>query len=453
MPLPFAIIQVTAAYSNAVLVAIMPHVSSCAKALDLPIPQPVTIAQVRHFGCSPRSDHIGGRVTLTNDYSFTFDLGQITLYTSPKSYYSLQDPARIPEFYGPVKIKAEEAIKIARAALKKLGYKESELHYDLKPQIKPPLKNEGHYVARYLIEWRDPERPDAGKFGIPFNTASVEVDASTGQIQMLSIHGRKRPDPHIDVHPPILTAPPRAQLVGGSKESPVSQAYARAFLDAILPQLSDFAKKSGIDVKTPILVGDVDMPHFDCEWEATHTVAVFMYLKTGDCFVYRHGRVIEFDAADAVRWQAPNSPPEDKPPEKFYGPVKMSSDEAWALVRKAVTQLDWAAQVPQLNKMPEIVPPRKDGANYFARYFFNWWPKDEGMQLAVAEVDATTKKIKSLGINDRANPGIWREPPKIDVPMGVKMSDQGEAPESASPGAPMLVPTLPPGMPLPVKTH
>jgi hypothetical protein len=75
------------------------------------------------------------------------------------------------------------------------------------------------------------------------------------------------------------------------------------------------------------------------------------------------------------------------------------------------------------------------------------------MQLAVAEVDATTKKIKSLGINDRANPGIWREPPKIDVPMGVKMSDQGEAPESASPGAPMLVPTLPPGMPLPVKTH
>jgi hypothetical protein len=128
----------------------------------------------------------------------------------------------------------------------------------------------------------------------------------------------------------------------------------------------------------------------------------------------------------------------------------MSSDEAWALVKKAITQLDWPAQVPLLKKKPEIVPPRKDGANYFARFFFNWWPNDEGMQLAVAEVDATTKKIKSLGINDRANTNIWREPPKIDVPMGVRTPSNYEPFPSAPSGVSAPVPTLPPGMSLPV---
>jgi hypothetical protein len=38
----FEIFQITVSYSNAVLVAIMPHISNFAKALDLPIPQPVT---------------------------------------------------------------------------------------------------------------------------------------------------------------------------------------------------------------------------------------------------------------------------------------------------------------------------------------------------------------------------------------------------------------------------
>lgn len=451
MPMPFEILQITASYSNAVLVAIMPHISDFAKAVELPISQPITIAQVQHFGCSPRADHVGGRVVLTNDYSFTFDVGTVVLYRSPRSFFSLQDPQRVPEFYGPIKIKTDEAVKIARVALKKLGYTESELHYDLPPKIKLPLKNEGHLVARYLIEWPVPGQPDPGKFGIYHDSAKIEVDASTGQIQMLSVSpSARRPDPKLDVHPHLLAPPPKSQLIGGAKVFPVSQAYAHAFLVAILPQLSDFVKRSGVDVKIPITTDDIDMAHYDCEWEATQTVAVFLYLKTGDRFVYRHGRVIEFDAVNAVRWQAPNSPPEDKPPERFYGPVKMSSDEAWATVRKAITQLDWPAQVPQLKKKPEIVPPRKDGANYFARYFFNWWPNDEGMQIAVAEVDATTKKIKSLGINDRANTNIWREPPKIDVPMGVKITDNNQSLPSVPSGMPVLVPTLPPSMPLPV---
>ena len=39
-----ALIHITSAYSNAVLVAIMPHVNDFAKKMDLPIPLPITVS-------------------------------------------------------------------------------------------------------------------------------------------------------------------------------------------------------------------------------------------------------------------------------------------------------------------------------------------------------------------------------------------------------------------------
>jgi len=42
-----------------------------------------------------------------------------------------------------------------------------------------------------------------------------------------------------------------------------------------------------------------------------------------------------------------------------------------------------------------------------------WWAEDEGMQLAFAEVDAMTKELKGLYINDRALTNIWQDPPLL----------------------------------------
>src|SRR5688572_33312826 len=96
----FEILQVTAQYSNAVLVAILPHISDFAQKLELPIPAPVTTNHVAHFRCSPRTDQIGGTVWLTNGYQFGFLSGRVGIFRTPQSYFTLQDPNRIPEFYG-----------------------------------------------------------------------------------------------------------------------------------------------------------------------------------------------------------------------------------------------------------------------------------------------------------------------------------------------------------------
>lgn len=444
--MPFELLEVTAAYSNAVLVAIMPHVSDFSKALDLPVPQPVTISQVAKFGCSPRADHLGGRLILTNGYSFTFDMGAVVLYRSPHSYFSLQDPNRVPEFYGVVKVKQTEAVRIAQNALKRLGYKEAELHFDQTPKVTPPKRNEGREIARYLVEWIDKDQVTAG--GIPLERTAVEIDASTGRIEMLGIQGRnaRRPDPKISVQPKVIASQPTSQPVGGTRTDSVSPAYARAFLAAILPQLSDFVHKAGVDVRTPITMDDIDPARFECGYEPqTKCISVFVYLKTGDRFVYRHGQVIDFAAHNSYRIPEFNKPLEDKPAHKFYGPVEISTGDALKAAMKPMNDLGYTTTAPKLKRRPEVVPPRKHGTNYLARYFLNWWSDDGGMQDAVAEVDATTGKLKSFGINDRAFPNIWREPPKVNVPLTFETN--ASPPRAIQPPA-LPPPSLPPATPL-----
>jgi len=212
-----------------------------------------------------------------------------------------------------------------------------------------------------------------------------------------------------------------------------------------LPQVSQFIKKSGIDARVPVTTNEVDIAHYECWWEKSEGVLVVLYLKTGDRFVYRHGQVIEFDAIDSESWCAPNSPREDKPPERFYGPVNVSASESMSVVRKAVDQIGWSTHVKELRKQPEVVPPRRYGTNYVARYFFNWWPNSERIEIASAEVDATTKKLKSLFINDRANPKIWSEPPKTDVPLMI--DTHAPPPKKGEPSA-LPPPSLPPPTPI-----
>jgi hypothetical protein len=50
---PFEIVRVTAEYSNAVLVAVLPYISDIARKLDLPVPQPVTPECVTHCNIKP----------------------------------------------------------------------------------------------------------------------------------------------------------------------------------------------------------------------------------------------------------------------------------------------------------------------------------------------------------------------------------------------------------------
>ena len=87
IPEVFGYFQVTAGYSNAVLIAILPYVSDFAKKMELPIPLPLTMAQVQQFGCDPHIGEVGGAVTLTNGYEIWFAQGYVQELRKPSSLF------------------------------------------------------------------------------------------------------------------------------------------------------------------------------------------------------------------------------------------------------------------------------------------------------------------------------------------------------------------------------
>ena len=405
----FEIIQVTAQYSNAVLVAILPLVSDFSKKLDLPIRQPITLSQVSEFKCSPRTDLFGGRVVLTNGFEFAFVHGHVEMFRDPKSFYELQDPDMVPKFFGPVKLTEKDALKVAHGAFKKLGHSDAALYADRPPHVTSPALVGKNYVPRYRFFWGDPTR---GRPDNPPTSVDLEVDATTGQIHMLYLLNPNtyREPPKVDVHPQVIGKSPQATHAGrGRKVTPVSPAYAQAFLDAILPQLSEYVNKAGLAVKVPISTNDV--ARNDCGIVEGDT-RVFLDLKSGARFVYSHGQVIAFYAPDVM-----NLPGEDgsKPIQQFYGPINMTSNQAIALVRQTISRLGYTEKAIHVDESPAVSGPAKRGSQTIARYFLNWKESREGAFRVVAEIDANTKTLKSLYINDHANTNIWRKPPEVGI--------------------------------------
>lgn len=422
--MPIVFFQVTAAYSNALLVAVMPYFSDFAKNLDLPTQQPVTQSQVSRFICFPRSDHIGGRVILTNGCEFIFDHGHVETFVSPRSYFYLQNPDLVPKFYGPVRISAAQAVSIARDAIKKIGYSDSLLSADRQPEIIGPERDRGNYIARYHVRWFDPTRgaPDHRPI-----SAEFEIDATTGQIVMANVQNPNayREDLSLSVHPPVISRfedGNRTPAGVGRKVTPVTPEYARAFLTAILPQFSDFVKSGNLTVKAPASADDVDMTRYLAKYNCGIVEGdpmAYVDTKAGDRFVYRHGQVIAFYASDA------RDSPERKPPgtypgidqeqAKFFGPVNMTADEAVALVRQTTRRLGYSAHALHIDEMPMVSGPGWWGTNRIARCFIEWRSSINGPAYVNAEVDVSKKVLKSLYINDHAITNIWRQPPKIDA--------------------------------------
>ncbi|HEY5297554.1 MAG TPA: hypothetical protein VIK59_06495, partial [Verrucomicrobiae bacterium] len=119
------LIHMTATYSNAMLVALLPHFSECAKQLDLPIAQPVTADQVAHFSPSPYKDSIGGAIWLTNHDWFVFNNGFVRGFRSPDDWFTMADEYwdHLERYVGKDNMTTNEAIELARNSFRKLGYK------------------------------------------------------------------------------------------------------------------------------------------------------------------------------------------------------------------------------------------------------------------------------------------------------------------------------------------
>ncbi len=165
------LIHMTLAYSNAVLVAVLPHISEFAAKLDLPVQRPITTNQVTWSSPSPYKGFIADGVTLTNHYVFLYHWqgydgahGLIDCFRAPTNWFFEQEftDENITKYFGQDHMTTNEAVAMARDALKKLGYKPELTHADYAPTLEGPfdLHAEGRvggHVPYCCVSWEWPK--------------------------------------------------------------------------------------------------------------------------------------------------------------------------------------------------------------------------------------------------------------------------------------------------------
>jgi hypothetical protein len=180
------------------------------------------------------------------------------------------------------------------------------------------------------------------------------------------------------------------QLSGGTPTAPVSDAYAKAFLETILPQLSDFITKAGLKLPTPVVTNQLVMTNYICRILNGQPIAQ-LYLTNGDRFNYRDGYVAAFYAHDAF-----SKFPEEGRTEDFLGHINMGTNEAIALCEGVMRKLGYVGKftTPIITYAPARAPL------VFKRYGYYWRHPGADLQFASFEVDMETKTVKSIYLND-----------------------------------------------------
>jgi hypothetical protein len=203
------LIHMTATYSNAMLVAILPHISDFSKKLDLPIVQPIAASQVQEFRPSNVKDLVGGGLMLTNGYWFAFNNGCVNGFRSPDNAFTDQDPAaNWPKYaYGKDNMTTNEAIALARGSLIRLGYTPELLGCDRSPTsfTGPYDTKDGHHVPHCQIRWERYPHPKSSEEQAGNDFVTVEINMDKKTVTGLSIASRKiwKSGPKVDVEPEL----------------------------------------------------------------------------------------------------------------------------------------------------------------------------------------------------------------------------------------------------------
>jgi nitrogen fixation protein len=393
-----AFIQVTAQYSNAVLVAVLPYFTDVAKKLDLPVPIPITQADIAKVDIWPGPGAPGASILLKNNWSFGFLQGYVYAVqnTHDKVIFD-SEPT-----YGPIKITAEDTVKTARDTLRKLGIAPEDVFSDFEPKVTPPNQIGTNVTYPYQVEWFD----EMGS-----RTVDMRIDPHTGKLDRLYLHhfNLERPPPKIDVVPP----PEDTGHDSFSSMIPPhpSPEYALKLIPIMLKAIDAYGGKLSLPITRPLTTNNLakievynngGWPH--CE----------IWLTNGWRFIYRHTMVNGYDTPDRLGKRGPMHIKD------FAGKWNLTTNQAIEVVKAALAKLDYPTNNVHMDFEPTVIIPAGEFKKIIPRYMFEWYYKDgSGHQTSriEAEVNADNGKLESLFYDDKA---YWDSRPPIDVPISVK---------------------------------
>jgi hypothetical protein len=404
-------IRVTAEYSNAVLVAVLPYISNYAQKLDLPVPHPITTAHVLKCAVVPIRD-AGATVLVAGDWVFWFRGGYVNGFQGPHSYFFLQNPEEAPRFYGKVGMSKDEAVELARKTITKLGVPLESVFAEQDPRVTGPVNVGTNIVPHFRIEWLDPRSTAAP-------AVDVEVDGETKRIQRLRIVSQtlRAPPPKTGADP--LPAP------ASPKWPPVNPEYAWRLLPFVLHAVEDYSHALGLPIPKPLTTNQVARLFLDDNGGWPHCE---IELTNGWRFIYRNSMVNGYYAPDNLF----NSGTRPIRIREFTGKWNLTEVQATELVRHTLAKLNPPTNLVHMDFKPIIYKPSLPG---IPRLSLSWHyeAQDDVQSKVEAELDMDKGELKSLYYDDKA---YWNHPPPIDVPITLPAVPATNAPVPRQTGRP-----------------
>lgn len=391
-------IESSIAYSNAVLLAVLPHVSDFARNLDLPIPTPLTPQQVR--SCFPGGKReIDGGITLTNGMLLGFHKGHAYLYESPQPFFSLQDPGDIPRYYGPVRMSQEEMVEFVRRAIRRVGYSLEDVLADTEPRITQAEGIGTNVVPHFRIEWLDPRSGST--------RTEAEVNANKKILESLRfnwIAALFRQNPTVSVIPKAVG--PGSWLYSTSQlGKDFNPEYAEKLVPYVLKSIEDWNRRLGLGLETPVTTKHIETFYVSDQGGWPHCEVTF---SNKWFFIFRNQGVTQassprrFFDSDHLPFRVRD----------YAGKWRLSEPEAIELARKTVAKLDLPAGFIRTEDQPRVFRPTQvQGFPNFPRLQIDWSHEDQRIQV---EVDCDKGTVESVYFDDAS---FWGKPPPIDVPI------------------------------------
>ncbi|MGH7953120.1 MAG: hypothetical protein ACREFE_14560 [Limisphaerales bacterium] len=394
-------IQVTSQYSNAVLSAVLPYFSDVGRKLNLPVPYSITRADIVHVHIQPFRDPAIS-VVLKNGWAFTYQFGYVHLIVDAHGYWALQNPDKIPEYYGKVRMSRSEVVQMARDALKDLGIRLNDVFADQEPKVTLPEKIGTNTLPYYRVVWLDPRGP-------PSVDMYINADAKRIEMMYLLNKNLKRPLK-------IVVTPSEKKghdLFLSQIPLSMNPAYAWKLVPIMFKAIDQYSEKLNLPIPLPLTTNNVAKIEAnnnggwpDCE----------ITLTNGWRFVYRHCMVCGYFTPDDLLSDRRNPAIHTK---HFVGQWNLTESQAIEIVQQAMKKLDYPTNNVHMDFAPGVIYP----AGYFKKiiphYFFEWYyPTNGELQSRLeAEVNAADGKLESLYYDDKA---YWNCRPPIDVPISIK---------------------------------
>src|SRR6266536_4570396 len=161
--------------TNLILVAVLSNCSDFASKLNLPLNVPLSTDEVKAFRILNTYPSLKTTIVLTNNYSFHFSSGHVTVFTGPLSLQ--EDFGRFDrnQWGRKATVSQEEALAFARESVQKLGYSLENLYMDLNPAVQEPFG-----YPNYTFTWYEPNSGGSNSRAI-----EIEVDCANKRIVRL----------------------------------------------------------------------------------------------------------------------------------------------------------------------------------------------------------------------------------------------------------------------------